>query len=209
MSGSFRENRRAKLLLAPLALAFASATIAGCGRPARDLEASAPTPPTATTRINVATASPLAAETVPIGNPGKEHVVVVAAAIFPTKAKPGDVVTLAVRFRMAIGWHVSVVESADQSGPAEPTRLDLNLPAGVSPDGDWVLPQPDNCVDAMGRRRAYTDDVTFRRRLKIDARQLSGILAVPCTVSFQACNDTICTRPTPLEVRSTLNVIDR
>jgi hypothetical protein len=112
-------------------------------------------------------------------------------------------------FRTAIGWHVSAVESADQAAPAEPTRLDLRLPPGVSLDGDWVLPQPENCVDAMGRRRAYTDDVTFRRRIKIDDRQLPGILAVPCTVSYQACNDTLCTRPTPLEVRPTFDVMVR
>ncbi len=146
---------------------------------------------------------------VPIDNPSRENVVVVAAAIFPQTARPGDAVTLAVRFRTAIGWHVSTVESADQTGPAEPTRLDMKLPAGVSPDGDWVLPQPDTCVDAMGRRRVYTDDVTFRRRLKIDHRQSMGTLVLQCTVSYQACNDTVCTRPVPLELRPTLDVIDR
>ena len=90
-----------------------------------------------------------------------------------------------------------------------PTRLDLSLPAGVSPDGDWILPEPEDFVDATGRKRVYTGDLTFRRRLKIGGSQLLGSLTVPCTVSYQACNETRCTRPAPLELRPTLTVFDR
>jgi hypothetical protein len=162
-----------------------------------------------TNPISVAATSPLAFDAVPIGNPGREQVVVVAAAIFPPKAKPGDVVTLAVRFRAAIGWHIDAVEESDQTGPSVPTRLDLSLPAGVSPEGDWVVPEPDDFVDATGRKRIYANDVTFRRRLKIDHRQPLGTIELPCTVSYQACNDSRCTRPGPLELRSALEVIDR
>jgi DsbC/DsbD-like thiol-disulfide interchange protein len=205
MFGSFCENERIKPVLKSLTLVMASTLIAGCGRSTRDTPAVHPTEIAA----SVSAASPPAVGVVPIGNPSRENVVVVAAAVFPPQARPGDVVTLAVRFRTAIGWHFFAVGDDRKTGPVLPTTLDLNLPPGLFADGDWDLPEPDIFDGPTGRGQGYEGDVTFRRRLRIDPSQSPGVLTLPLTVSYQACDASVCTRPAPAELRPTLDVVAR
>jgi DsbC/DsbD-like thiol-disulfide interchange protein len=206
MSGFFSENEWARSVLKSLALVIASTLIAGCDRPMQDV---GDAQPAANVAVDTAPASSASVDVIPIGDPSREDVVVVAAAIFPPQARPGDVVTLAVRFRTAIGWHFFAVGDAGQAGPVLPTTLDLELPPGVSTDGDWALPEPDIYDGPTGRGQGYEGDVTFRRRLRIDPSQSPGVLTLPLTVSYQACDESVCVRPGPAELRPTLELVGR
>jgi DsbC/DsbD-like thiol-disulfide interchange protein len=146
---------------------------------------------------------------VPIGNPNRENVVVVAAGLFPPQARPGDVVTLAVRFRTLRGWHFFAVGDAGRTGPILPTTLELDLPLGLSPEGDWELPEPEVYDGPTGRAQGYDGDVTFRRLLRIAQGQSLGIITLPLTVTYQACDDSICIRPAPTELRPTLDLTEQ
>ena len=180
-------------------------TIVGCGGPTQDTVVSPGR--TSNHPAPLAVSDAPEEQVVPIGNPSRENSVVVAAAIFPSQAKPGDVVTLAVRLRTAAAWHFFAVGDDVHGGPVLPTKLKLDLPAGVSKEGGWELPETDTYDGPTGRSQGYSGDVTFRQRLKVDEAQPPGTLTLPITVSYQACSDSICTRPAPVELRPTLQVV--
>jgi DsbC/DsbD-like thiol-disulfide interchange protein len=181
-------------------------TLVGCGNPT---QSTVVVPPVAASDRPAPPANSSAADRadeVPIDDPNRENVVTVAAAVFPPRARPGDVVTLAVRFRTALGWHFFAVGDDGHAGPVLPTTLNLDLPAGATTDGDWELPEPDIYDGPTGRGRGYDGDVTFRRRITIDQSQSPGVLTLPLTVGYQACNDSLCVRPAPAELRPTLDI---
>jgi DsbC/DsbD-like thiol-disulfide interchange protein len=183
---------------------LAIATIVACGGPVQNPAVVPPSIARDDSASPANSSAALRADVVPIGNPNRENVVVVAAAIFPAQARPGDLVTLAVRFRTASGWHFFAVGNDDQTGPVLPTTLELDLPAGISTDGDWDLPEPDIYDGPTGRGQGYAGDITFRRRLKIEQSQSPGAVAMRLKVRFQACDDHACLRPSPVELRLAL-----
>ncbi|HTU26337.1 MAG TPA: protein-disulfide reductase DsbD domain-containing protein, partial [Pirellulales bacterium] len=88
------------------------------------------------------------------------------------------------------------------------TRLKLELPAGVAAEGEWVLPRPSMLDGPTGRGPGYNGDVTFLRQLRIAKGQPLGELPIAIRVSYQACDDTICTRPEPITLRVAVEVIE-
>src|SRR5579872_912497 len=61
--------------------------------------------------------------------PSSQNPVTAAASIAPSTVRPGEIVELAVVVRIAPGWHI--YSTGESGGPAEPTTLELTLPAGI------------------------------------------------------------------------------
>jgi hypothetical protein len=146
---------------------------------------------------------------IPIDNPTNDNPVVVAAALIPRQSPPGSGVALVVRFRMAIGWHISAMSNGSWRGSSLPTTIRLQLPRGVVLEGDWTIPEPEVQVDRVAEGHIYQGDVTFRHQLRITDEQPPGDIELLCVVKYQACDATACLRPTPVELRPILEVVKR
>jgi DsbC/DsbD-like thiol-disulfide interchange protein len=130
--------------------------------------------------------------------------VVVAAAIEPATAAPGATVTLIVRARIAPAWHIYASGNAGSTGM--PTRLELSLPDGLEPDGDWQNPEPNVRPTSLGPEYILQGEAIFRRPLRIAAAATSGRLEAACTVTYQACNQSRCLLPVKADAAAALIV---
>lgn len=186
-----------KLLTALAALAACGAFCNGC-RPADVNPEQVPT--------KSATAS-ISSDMVPTESPSATQSVTVGAAVVPAKIPAGDSAILAIRMRIAIGWHTGAIGPPDAAGTL--TQLDLQLPPGLVAEGDWLVPPPQRCAGPSGTTLGYQGDVLLQRRLRIAPAQPPGLLTPSCTVTYQACNDQQCERPEPIMVQPTLEVVPR
>jgi DsbC/DsbD-like thiol-disulfide interchange protein len=153
-----------------------------------------------------ATAS-ISADMVPTESSSAAQSVTVGAAIVPAKVPAGNSAILAIRIRIAIGWHIGAIGPPDAAGTL--TQLDLQLPPGLAAEGDWLVPPPQRCAGPSGTTLGYQGDLLLQRRLRIAPGQPPGLLTPSCTVTYQACNDQQCERPEPTIVQSTLEVVPR
>jgi hypothetical protein len=188
-------------------------TTAGCDQEKPSVVPLQPAAPTAVAKItahgNNIIDEDEAAALVPVSTPTQLNPVTIAAAVIPQQSKPGDVVTLVVRLRIAPSFHIEQMQSnEEQSGPAMPTRIELDLPPGVMPDSDWSFPKPLTFVRTVsGSNSGYSGDVTFQRRLRIDSKQQLGTVNVRYSVNCQACNDLRCIRLEPENLIAKLKIV--
>mgnify|MGYP002639215769 CR=1 FL=1 len=100
-----------------------------------------------------------------------------------------------VRGKVSKGWHLYA--GLPDASPYQLTELNLELPAGVQADGDWILPasQPKK----PGSKMLYwTGDLIFSQRVKSTSPlQASDIHAL---VDFQACDEQMCMPPTQVKL---------
>jgi DsbC/DsbD-like thiol-disulfide interchange protein len=203
--------------LASIAAAVAAACsmgIYGC-RPAAvpaesvaSPDATAPTPIDVPTLVSAADSEPTVNDDdVPIGSPTADTPIVVAAAVLPQQARPGETVTLVVRVRMGIGWHIYALGQKTPSAPFAPTTIDFALPRGIEPVGQWLVPPPEHFRGQTGPGLVYQGEVVVRRKLRIANQLPSGKLELPCTIRYQACRAELCLRPTQVVLRPVVNVV--
>jgi hypothetical protein len=134
--------------------------------------------------------------------PTRSNPVVATAAVRPRRVKAGESLTLTVDVRVAAGWHINAVRGGRET--AIPTRLELKLPPGIAATADWVLPQPDVAEQARGP--VYRGAITFRRTLKVTEKATVGNVDVFCNLTYQACDENQCLRPTTIKLRAPLEV---
>jgi hypothetical protein len=129
----------------------------------------------------VATAPELAVERPTFDRP-------VTAAMAVTHAPSGEPnhIDVWIRLLIASGYHI--YGQIDGRTPFQSLNIDLKLPDGVEPDGDWIYPQP---VQAKGST-VYYESVVLHRRLRFSTRPTVPIETV---VRFQACNEQACFPP--------------
>lgn len=151
--------------------------------------------------------TPISEGMVPTESPSATQTVTMGAAVVPAKVPAGGSAILAIRMRIAIGWHIGAIGSPDAAGTL--TQLDLQLPPGLVAEGDWLVPPPQRCAGPSGTTLGYQGDVLLQRRLRIAPEQPPGVLTSSCTLTYQACNDQQCVRPEPTIVKSTLEVVPR
>ena len=131
-------------------------------------DATSQTPIDVPTLGSAAESEPAAQEDeVPIGSPTPDTPIVVAAAVFPQQARPGDTVTLVVRVRMGIGWHISAIGQKTPSATYTPTTFDLMLPSGIKSVGEWLVPQPERFRGRAGQGLVYQGEIVVRRKLQV------------------------------------------
>jgi hypothetical protein len=115
--------------------------------------------------------------------------VALTAVVRPASATVGEAVTVAVRMKIAPGWHTYA--SAGTGGTVEVTRLEESLPNGIKTAGDWRMPEARPERDGS---ETYSGDVVFLRTFRLDTAR-AGTVELPIRVSFQACNHEQCLPP--------------
>ena len=166
--------------------------LSGCGTPAQTGDAGSGS--------SAATMAPLADVSVEVADPTTDNVVTLGAAVDKATVAVGDIVTLAIRAKMAPTWHIYAVKGTQTTGVNVPTTFDLKLPAGLEQVGGWDAPES-HAISAD--TWAYDTDVVFRTQIKATA---AGSHTINCAVGHQSCNDSSCLAPTSADVSVALAV---
>ena len=128
----------------------------------------------------------LLARTIP--TPSDSKPVVCSAEISPSSGLPGQVAVLAIRLRIAPGWHISAGSSQSPS-----TNI-LKIESAPHPSlayGQWIWPPP---VPVGPGTTGYTGDIVICRRVTLGQVQPDNI-TFTVSLSFQACNRERCLLP--------------
>jgi hypothetical protein len=136
-----------------------------------------------------------------LDEPTATNPVALTATVRPLSTTKGETTTVAVRMKMAPGWHTYA--SAGAEGSVEVTRLEEKLPNGVKAQGDWRNP------DARPQRNGceiYSGDAVFLRTFRLTSTD-TGEVTLPIRVSFQACNEERCLPPTSITLKVRWKVV--
>jgi hypothetical protein len=120
-------------------------------------------------------------------SPTRRDPVVAELECSPGRAGPGEYLTLVVRVQTAPSWHITALEGSTGSEVA--TSLNLGLPQGVEPEGEWVVPGPDRGPQG---RLSYEGTFEFRRRLLVKESAQAGPVTLTCKFGYQACDPSSC-----------------
>lgn len=93
---------------------------------------------------------------------------------------------LVIMIKVHPGYHIYA--NVAKTDPFIPTDFKLELPAGLTKDGQMKLPPVKSL--AGGATTVYDGECVFRQRLSGN-----GVGKVRCTVSYQCCDNTICLPP--------------
>jgi hypothetical protein len=145
----------------------------------------------------------LVPDTLPVDEPNENHPVAAAIALFPPRARAGEVLTLVVQIKTAPRWHIYATRAL--SGTGIPTTLKLQLPSGVEAFGDWSSPPPHPGVGGQGP--IYEGSVKFTRRLAISRQMMSRPINVNCELGYQACDPFSCRPPETMPLKATAEIV--
>ena len=134
--------------------------------------------------------------------PTEREPITATLSIEPARAKPGDLVTATVTVKLARDWHINPVANTGEF--ASPTKLELTIPSGIATAGEWDIPKPDIALVDSGP--VYTGEVRFTRSLKVDSSAQAGKLELVCKLSYEACDEHRCLRPTSKTLRMPLEI---
>ncbi len=124
-----------------------------------------------------------------------------------TKApRPGGTVRLVAHVRLPQGLHVQSNKPRDPD--LIPTDLSVTAPKGATVI-DVVYPKAsDLTVPGFKQPLAvYPNEFDIVVRVRLDPRAGVGALAIPATLRYQACNDSVCFPPARAAVSWTLQVV--
>ena len=145
-------------------------------------------------RTQLAAQTPLVTDTDPVA---------LSLSVLEAEAKPGDVVTLAVRVTHAPGWHSYA--SVPSDSPYQTTHLELALPPGFRTVGHWSLPATEPLAEDP-RAQTFTGDAVFLQRVRVAATPSTDAVTLRVTVSYMVCDMQRCLPPDELELQATLRV---
>lgn len=137
--------------------------------------------------------------------PASHQPFVAAAALRPSKISAPGTLTLVIRAKTAPGWHIYPADRP--AGTSQPTRLELDLPPGVEPAGDWIYPEAIASEVVSDGQLAYEGEFSFQRRLKVGKEAPPGEFRVRCEIHYQACDPFSCRPPETLTVEAAAGVV--
>lgn len=121
--------------------------------------------------------------------------------------KVGSKFVAEVRADLGDGWHVYSITQP----PGGPTTTTINVPAGqpFKLGGAVVAPAPDKEYDPNFDMEAefYSNEVTFKLPLVVDATTKDGTQTLLVDAYFQACNDRNCLPPTTVHLKAAVKVV--
>lgn len=114
----------------------------------------------------------------------------------PQHVKHSDSLMLTVELQIEPLWEVRQLD-----GPANVpgTRLELQLPAGITAEPVWQSPPPSRSM-SPDRHPVYANTATFNRQLTIAPTATPGEYTIRCKLEYQACNDRQCLEPAAVEL---------
>ncbi|MFN7734259.1 MAG: hypothetical protein ACK5OB_20355 [Pirellula sp.] len=125
-------------------------------------------------------------------------------SIAPTAARLGDGMECRVVLDIESGWSVHPLDAAP---PAMPTKIELELPPGITRQGNWQLvsgtvargPQGEPVIDGRAE---------WKQTLRIAPDCEPGALLIGCSVRYQACNAKQCLRPISADLGAIVELAD-
>lgn len=188
--------RSAGRVLSMLALSV-SAWIAGCSDPAPS--ASPPAAQGSSQTPEDASAGNAAAPEIPVDRPTFADPVTAGMACVPssgsTEAGSADVVDVWVKVQVAAGYYV--YGQLEESAPFHALKVELQLPAGAQPLGEWEFPPPGQ----KNGHEIYGGTLMLHRRISVADRSEHPLQA---TVHYQACSDEACLLPDKIVLNETV-----
>lgn len=121
----------------------------------------------------------------------------------PASAPAGGSATLVVEVTVADGWHVY---GANETQFGEPIALQLTEPGKLRAAGAAVVPAGDVHVDAGMTMHWLAGKFALRQRVTIPPSVPPGEQEVGATVSWTACDDSVCMPPQSQRVTAKLTV---
>lgn len=134
-----------------------------------------------------------------------EEPVHATSSVSKSTLRVGESVEVVVSVRVETGWHVNANEPGLEF--LIPTRLDFELPAGISVS-DVTYPQPvSRRLQFAGDRelKVYEGEFVVRATLSYESSSVAPT-ALAALLRYQACNDTVCKRPSMLRIPLDLKV---
>jgi hypothetical protein len=120
------------------------------------------------------------------------------------EVRPGEVVTLAVRLRIADGWHAYGDLPADS--PYRPVKVECTLPAGWTAVGR-VTPPATQEYPAEKGVRVFTGDAVFLQRVRVAAAATPGEVSLGFKVGYMVCDEATCLPPAQLTAAAAVRVL--
>ena len=127
--------------------------------------------------------------------PTDQQPVSVTARLFPKRSKGPSHSKLAVRIKLAKGWHI--YGDVPAGSMYRPTKIKLNLPAGAKANGDWgrlessVTHNPDG-LELYGELNK--GNIVFEHRVDTDY-DFDPESEISVRIRYQACKDGDCLQP--------------
>jgi len=141
------------------------------------------------------------------------------------KATAGSDVPVAVTFRLARGYHIWTKPGSDGPGFAEFSGA-IRTEVAVNPGADgkpapiaglelnaafmqWPAPHAVEADLGEGRSKyaVYEGDFAVYIPVAIAKDAKPGVIEIPITLDFQACNDTGCSAPATVELKAVIEVV--
>lgn len=111
--------------------------------------------------------------------------------IAPTTARVGDGMECRVVLDIGSEWSVHPLDAAP---PAMATKIDLELPPGITRQGKWQLVSGNVATGPLGEP-VIEGRAEWKQSLRIAPECEPGALLIGCSVRYQACNAKQCLRP--------------
>ncbi len=144
------------------------------------------------TSTYVGEANPLTVD-IPVAKPTQEKPVTLGAAVDRTQVSPGESILLVIRCKTAEPWYIYAAEAIEDIGV--PTRIELQLPAGVTQQSPWQLPTAKPKQTPLGEVGTYAQDVRFMVPLHVSPQAPKGAYEIKCDFHYQSCSDSTCLSP--------------
>lgn len=140
----------------------------------------------------VGEANPLTVD-IPVAKPTQEKPVTLGAAVDRTRVSPGESILLVIRCKTAEPWYIYAAEGIKDIGV--PTRIELQLPNGLTQVSPWQLPTAKPKQTPLGQFGTYAQDVRFMVPLLISPQAPEGTFEIKCDFHYQPCSDSTCLSP--------------
>jgi hypothetical protein len=125
-------------------------------------------------------------------------------SIAPTAARVGDGMECRVVLDIGSEWSVHPLDAAP---PAMATKIELELPPGITRQGKWQLVSGNVANGPLGEP-VIDGRAEWKQSLRIAAECEPGALLIGCSVRYQACNAKQCLRPISADLGAMVEVAD-
>jgi hypothetical protein len=126
-------------------------------------------------------------EEIAVTEPSPSEPLTAMMTIQPKRAAVGETALVLVHIRIASAHFIHAKDEA--GGPFVPLAVDITVPDGVEPIGDWQFPNPEK---GRGNSLAYRNSVLLRRSLRVVSNAAPRTLTLKGELQYLVCTDELC-----------------
>jgi len=134
-----------------------------------------------------------------------EDPVAVRLVVSRGSANIGDTLEISAVLTIDPGYEIQALECTPYKMP---TRLGVDFPPGIVALEEWQSPTPQH-TPTSGGHTVYSGEVRFTRKIRISERAQPADYLLNCSVSYQACDSSMCLRPAETELAIKISVSPR